>query len=240
MNQPIHMKTKQYLQYIFCCGLLLLWNCYPVTAQKGFNAGINAGYNMSFMIDRVKFGDVPYNLKLKTGPSFGIAAGYNYNNLYGIEVEGNYIDLGSRFSIPTDNGHYTKTYYVSYYQVPVLFKFVGGDYLTRFSSMAGPVFGFMNMARMTSDSVSNSDVRSNFKSTDLGILVSAGGDITLVNNLYINIAVRLYYGFNTINTVPNLVMKRTTNDNLNNTYIGLNLGLYNLFVKPKPAKAPDW
>ncbi len=233
------MKAK--FSLIFVLLFLFLIGITPSFAQKGFNAGVNLGYNASAMFDKIKFGEVPYNLKLKTGPAFGIALGYNFTDKFGLEIEGNYLYIGSAFSIPKDNLQFQKKYDLTYYQIPVMLKFTGGDFPGRFSSMIGPVFGFLNTARMSSDSGSNGDVKGSFKPSDLGLLVSAGGDVTLSGNLYMNIALRVYYGFNTINIDPKFIMNSPNeNDQLNNVYIGLNLGLYNMFVKAKPDKAPDW
>jgi hypothetical protein len=231
-----NMKTYQPILFFLVLFLSLMSE---ISAQKGFNAGINGGYNATFMIDRYKLSNVPYNLNIKGGPAFGLALGYNFNEHFGFEAEGNYAALGSAYSIPDGSTHTLKSFDLGYYQVPVLFKYTGGDFLTRFSSMAGPVFGFLRSAKINSDSDRN--MQNSFRATDFGILFSAGGDVTLAGNLYMNIALRLYYGLTTINTDPKIVMNSPDeNDRLSNTYIGINIGLYNMFVKPKPDKAPDW
>jgi opacity protein-like surface antigen len=214
----------------------------PAFAQKGFNAGINGGYLASATIDRVKFGDVPYNLKWKTGPTYGIAVGYNFTDKLGLEVEANYLSLGAKYDVNDNNTlKYFRSFDINYYQIPILFKFTGGNFLNRFSSMVGPAFGFLNSAQMHNDAGVVSDVTSQFKSTDAGLLLAAGGDVTITHNLYLNIALRFYYGFYTINNNPQAIVDLSTeNEKLANAYIGVNLGLYNMFVKTPEAKPLTW
>jgi hypothetical protein len=201
-------------------------------AQKGFCLGVNAGYNSSFVFDRVLLGDVKYNYYLKTGPAFGVAGGYNFTNMVGIEAEYNYVDMGQNYSIPQNNSHINERLDIQYFQVPVMFKFTGGDYKSRFSSMFGPVFGFLSAAQLSSEATngSSTNVYQRMNISDLGILASAGGDITFKNHLYLNLSLRFYYGFNTINKDPMLLMSGAgENENLANAYAGINIGIYNLF-----------
>lgn len=229
------------LKHIFFPFLIIFLSAGSLIAQKGFNAGINVGYNASAVFDRVKFGDVAYNIKPKTGPAFGIGMGYNFTDMLGIEVEANYLYMGGKYSIPVDNIHYNKSFDLTYFQVPVMFKFTGGDYLSRFSSMVGPAWGWLNSAKMTSDSGYTGDAKSMFKVPDMGLLVCAGGDVTLSGSIYMNIALRFYYGFNSINNDPHAISyDKDETEKLGNAYIGLNLGFHNMFVKEKPPVAPNW
>jgi len=201
----------------------------PASAQKGFNAGINGGYFASGMLDKVKFGEVPYNLKWKSGPSLGLAMGYNFTDYFGIAVEGNYIDLGGNFDYMQNNVKTNRSFDLTYYQIPVMFKFSGGNFPDRFSSMIGPAFGFLSRARTDGNMVENNGA--SFKNSDLGILLSAGADLMLVQHVYVNISARFYWGLGTVNNDPQLIRGVSgDNDKLMNAYVGLSLGIHNLFV----------
>jgi hypothetical protein len=206
-------------------------------SQKGYCLGANAGLNSTFVYDHIKYGDVKYNDKLKIGPAFGVAGGYNFTNNFGIEIEANFLSMGQNYSIPLNETHYSENLDLAYMQVPVCLKFSGGDYKSRFSALFGPAFGFLSSAKLTNDSSGShsSNVTNSFNISDLGIFASAGGDITLKDNLYINLSLRFYVGLNTINKNPQVIMSGPNeNETLGNAYAGVNVGIYNLFrVKSK-------
>jgi len=203
--------------------------------ENGFGAGINFGYNASGLYDHTQYGNVKYDLKFKAGPAYGLAVLYDFNRTYGVEIEGNYVTMGGDLQLNNNNVSTNENFTLHYIQIPVLFKIKGGYYETRFSTMIGPVFGYLMDANMHSDMSGDNNVRNDFRYPDFGFMLSSGGDITIAKNLYVNISLRVYYGLNTINSNPATITSAPgENENLGNAYIGLNLGLYNLFVKTLP------
>lgn len=210
----------------------------PTMAQKGFHAGINAGALNTYIIDKNKYGDVAYNYKPTIGPMFGIEAGDMFTDMIGIQVEADYAKLGQKFTkVPVfGGGLIDETYSLNYFQVPVLLKYTGGDFKSRFNAMIGPQFSFLTGAKASAAGFGdNVDVTSKFKSSDIGLLLAAGGDITVHKNMYLSIELRLYYGFNTINTDKEQIMvsnaTTTENEQLQNAYGGICVGLHYLFKK---------
>jgi hypothetical protein len=230
---------------IFLSGLFLLGLGFPAFAQRGFHVGADYGFNAISLIDKNKLGNVDYDYKLKFGSSLGIEAGNNFTDNFGIQAEVNYAWLGQDYKITEEYGTVNKELNLRYFEVPVLLKFTGGDYKSRFTAMIGPDFGFLQGARMKADQDSSSgaynmSVTNKFKRPDLGILLAAGGDISVYENFYVSVELRLYYGFNKINQdEPRLILNRPDeNEKLSNAWGGLNVGLHYLFrgSKNTPAK----
>jgi len=233
------MKKKFINPLLFA--LPIFFSATEAYAQKGFNAGIDFGYNASFMFDNTKYAEVPYNIKFKAGPAYDIDLGFNWNDYYGVEIEGIYANMGANYEVMSTNKDYQKEFDLAYFQVPIMFKISGGDYPDRYTTMFGPTFGFLNSASMNSDSSANGEVKSSFKAPDFGVLLVTGGDLTIKNHLYLNIALRIYYGLSTVNNNPAIITNSpSSNEKLSNAYIGLSIGLHNLFVKTKPDKPANW
>ncbi|RYD76390.1 MAG: PorT family protein, partial [Sphingobacteriales bacterium] len=207
-------------------------------AQKGFHIGANASAVNSYLVDDSLYGDVSYKPTFTLGPVIGFAAGNNFTNQFGLEVEVNYARLGQGYeyidsiNMPktvTNSGKIT----LDYIQVPVLLKFTGGDYKTRFSAMFGPQLGFLSSAWNRKGNSGALPAKQDFNKMDIGMLLTFGGDISLTNDLYLNLGLRFYYGFKEVNKVPYVVAKEENvnppKDNLLNAYGGLNVGLHYLF-----------
>lgn len=222
----------------------------PAAAQKGFHVGVQGAALNTYIIDKNKYGDVAYNYQATIKPMFGIEAGDMFTDMVGVQVEADYAWLGQKYTkvpLPFSGTLLNETYNLNYFSVPVLLKYSGGDYKSRFTAMIGPQFNFLTSAKGSasiykSDNTmpamslaSNADITNHFNSTDVGLLIAAGGDITIHNDMYLSIELRLYYGFNTINKNKEEVMlsnaNTTENEQLQNAYAGICVGLHNLFRK---------
>ena len=207
-------------------------------AQKGFHAGANFGVNAVGLYDYPKGGDIDgYKYETKLGSTFGLAGGYNFNDHWGANIEVNDANLGSYYKFHMDGQpDYTQDIDLNYVQIPVMVKFSGGNYRSRFSSMLGPQFSILTSAEMNK----SRDISSSFKSNDFGILLTSGGDITLVEDLYLNAEIRLYYGFTSINSNPYAIFNpELGTEKLHSMYGGVNIGLHYLFRDPslRPQRA---
>lgn len=221
----------------------------PAVAQKGFHVGVQGAALNTYIVDKNKYGDVTYNYKPTIKPMFGIEAGDMFTDMIGVQVEADYAWLGQKYTkvpLPFSQTTLNETFNLNYFSVPVLLKYTGGDYKSRFSAMIGPEFNFLTGAKASSsvdhsdntitvNPVNNVDVTNHFNSMDVGLLVAAGGDITVHNDMYLSIELRLYYGFNTINKNKEEIMysnaTTTENEQLQNVYAGICVGLHNLFRK---------
>lgn len=240
-NQTPKPNMKQYILSLLAVLFLVL----PAAAQKGFHIGVQGAALNTYIVDKNKYGDVAYNYKPTVKPMFGIEAGDMFTDMIGIQVEADYTWLGQKYTkVPTSSPAILldENYNLNYFSIPVLLKYTGGDYKSRFSAMIGPQFNFLTSANASGSSnssavspLNNVNVTNHFYSSDIGLLVAAGGDITVHNNMYLSIELRLYYGFNTINKNKEEVMASnattTENEQLQNVFAGVCIGLHNIFRK---------
>jgi hypothetical protein len=236
-------------QYILSL-LVVLFLALPATAQKGFHIGVQGAALNTYIVDKNKYGDVAYNYKPTVKPMFGIEAGDMFTDMVGVQVEADYTWMGQKYTkvpVPFSNTLLNENFNLNYFSVPVLLKYTGGDYKSRFTAMVGPQFNFLTGATASSSiyqsdnsvpvmaTANNVNVTNHFNSSDMGLLVAAGGDITVHNNMYLSIELRLYYGFNTINKNKQEVMlsnsTTTENEQLQNVFAGVCIGIHNLFRK---------
>ena len=238
--------------------LFLLLACFflagfSASAQKGFHLGLNATAVNTYLIDSKLYGDVDYKPKFTLGPVIGVAAGNNFTDAFGLQIEVNYARLGQQYEyddslnqvagLTTSSGKIT----LDYIQLPVLITITGGDFKTRFSASAGPQFSFLaNAWNRKTDNGGAIESKSSFNSTDIGLAVNAGSDISLSDDLYLNLGLRFYYGFVQANDDLHVISpspfpgSKQTEDHLLNAYGGINVGLHYLFRSNKNPKATQY
>jgi hypothetical protein len=109
--------------------------------MTGFHAGLNTGIYYTQMIDRAMFDSPSYNFgsTWKAAP-IGLTLGYNWQNRYGVQVEGNLQRLGQKMTIldVTKSEVGTKEINLTYVQIPLLFKIMAGEGRARFNFHIGP------------------------------------------------------------------------------------------------------
>lgn len=222
------MKIYKYLLLCFCLFSL------TAQAQKGAHLGVTGGVIATGMLDEIKYGDVDYDYKLTIGSSYGIAGGYNFSDYLGIQSELNFAKEGAVVKIHESNYDITKDFTLNYLQVPVMFRLSGGNYNNRFTAMFGPQWSFLSSANVfTEDKVngnSSKDISSRFNKTDIGLVLSGGGDITLKGNWYLNTELRFYYGMTQVNKDKDVILEKPNEEDLlKNVYGGLFIGLHYMF-----------
>ncbi len=218
-------------------------------AQKGFHLGVNGNAVTTYLVDTKLYGDVDYKANFTVAPIVGVAAGNNFTNQFGFQVEVNYARLGMGYEYNDSlnqlpgftkrNGKIT----LDYIQVPVLLKLTGGDFKTRFSAMAGPQFSFLQNAwnRRQIDSEAR-PAKNDFNGTEIGLLVFAGSDISLTNDLYLSLGLRMFYGFTQVNKNNKVISpsplpnSKQLEDRLVNAYGGINVGVHYIFRNNKNPK----
>lgn len=209
-------------------------------AQQGLALGVNGGAYTTYLIDNKRYGDVTYVPQITIRPAFGVAATNLFNDHWGLGLEYNFATLGQAYemqdsTLANRNGNLT----LRYHQIPLMVAFSGGDYKSRFLAMFGPQWSYLSSAtHYTESDDMTRTVTPSFSRWDLGLLAVAGGNVTVVDNLYLSIALRLYYGLRTINTDPNIIPENEPReeDFLENGYAGLSVGLHYLMRKEKPVR----
>lgn len=230
---------KKYLLILVCTFIMALPAAH---AQKGFHIGVNGAAINTYLVDNKLYGDVDYAPKFTLGSLFGASVGNNFTNQFGLEIEVNYARLGQQYQykdslnqapgVTKSTGKIT----LDYIQVPVMLKLTGGDFKTRFSAMMGPQFSFLsNATNRRPDNNGAKEAKDDFNGTDIGLLLQFGSDISLTNDLYLNLGLRMYYGFLQANDNLKVISPspfgntKQVEDHLQNAYGGINIGLHYIF-----------
>ncbi|MGZ5281678.1 MAG: porin family protein [Bacteroidia bacterium] len=229
-------------KYLFLLLSIVLFAIPAANAQKGFHIGVNGAAINTYLIDSKLYGDVDYAPNFTVGSVFGASVGNNFTNQFGFEMEVNYARLGQKYEyndslnqtpgVTRTTGKIT----LDYIQIPVMLKITGGDFKTRFSAMMGPQFSFLaNAWNRRPDNKGAIQAKDDFNGTDIGLLLQFGSDISLTNDLYLNLGLRMYYGFvqanDNLQVISPSPFQNTTQleDHLLNAYGGINVGLHYIF-----------
>lgn len=161
--------------------------------------GAKAGLNMS------NFGGDVENNKMKAGFQVGGFAEIKISEKFAVQPELVFSNLGAKF----DLDGVTATENLNYIAIPVMAKYFVAD---KFSIEAGPQIGFLMSAKIKAEGESV-DVKDEFNSTDFGLNVGVGYDITE------NIGVGLRYTAGLSN-----IAKDSGDFKANNSNIALSVG----------------
>jgi len=147
-----------------------------VNAQEA-KFGVKAGLNLSNLT-----GDIENN-SIKAGFQVGALVDIKISDNFSIQPEVLYSMQGAKF----DDGKIE----LSYINVPVMAKFYVAN---GFSLEAGPQIGFLMSAKAKEDGAGSEDIKDFLKSTDFGLNIGAGYDLT--ENF--NLGVRYGFGLSNI------------------------------------------
>ncbi|MBC8147123.1 MAG: PorT family protein [Bacteroidetes bacterium] len=187
-------------------------------SQKSLNFGVNGAYYTSWMINQNIYGlpEMEYNLKLSSGGMFNVT--YNFNNNISLQLEFDYSIRGQNYGGFQNKIPATRDITLTYYEIPILFKYMGKGSKTRFRFLAGPYFGMLKAAEQeylldgkdpgfyitpigTTDSVkaSTTDILDRYNDSDIGVILDVGADFLLNENWFLTAALRFNYGFKDVN-----------------------------------------
>lgn len=210
-------------------------------AQKGFHLGLHGGGGLVFIANQNNYGDPELEYSPKLGYMFGAEAGMNFIDNLGVQLEANFTRQGQNYEDKIDNNTIFRDVTLKYTQFPVLLKYSGGNYLTRFSAMFGPYFGYLNSATLyykenevvinEKDLKDRQDITDRFEKWDMGLVLDIGSDFKLVDNLYASTSLRFSYGLKDIN-VPAWQIKSPTSAKYEKSTTGLAMvlvGVHYLF-----------
>ncbi len=179
--------------------------------QTGFNIGIDAAVNGTFIIHQQTYGMsrlMPYSPSIRFAT--GIKMGYNFDESEGIVIGFGYCGAGQNYHDNLDGEAYTKSVKMNYLQVPIMFKYIFNTDNSQTYAMAGLQMGVMSsssviingitrMANDTSMKQIKSTSSSFFVNKDLGFRLEFGDDFMLSDNLYFNAGIEAYIGLPDIN-----------------------------------------
>jgi len=179
--------------------------------QSGFNFGFNVAINGTFIVHQQIYGLsrlMPYSPTIKFAAGF--IAGYNFDPSEGVVFGFGYCGAGQNYHDNLDGETFTKSVKMSYFQIPVMFKYIFNSETTQPYIMGGIQLGFLTSSSVVvNDSIrypnalpynqgSTSSTKF-FQSTDLGFRFELGDDFMISNHIFFNAGVNVYIGLPDIN-----------------------------------------
>jgi len=238
-------KIKNMRKILFITLLFISAGIMNVSAQKGFNIGIGANYNGTFIINQNIYGGSPeLDYKRTTSFAYNLQLGYNFFNWLGIKAEVGMTPMGQSYYNHDDIPSITRDVKLSYVTVPVMAHFSFGGKVFRFYANAGPQFAFLTKATqeylkngqplpkfynpVTKDSidVAKTDIKDRYQSMDIMARIDIGLDIIIINHIGINVGLSGAYGLTDINA-SDWRLKNSSGEYKpsHNAYGGINFGL---------------
>ena len=227
-------------------------------SQKSINFGLNGTAYASWIINQNTYGlpELEYDLKIGGGGAFNVTC--NFNNNLSLQLEFDYCVRGQKYDGFQNKIPATRDITLTYYEIPILLKYMGKGSKTRFRFLAGPYFGILKAAEheylvngkvpntyvkpdgLDSALVATTDVLDRYEENDIGIILDVGADLILSDNWFMTIALRFNYGFNDINVsawrFPNLNGQYEPSNNFSGGLIfGIN---YKIPFKKKEKGVP--
>lgn len=222
---------------------ILVISCgfFTVQAQKGFHLGLHGGGGLVYIMNQNNYGGPEFEYSPKLGYMFGAEAGMNFIDHLGVQLEANYTRQGQNYEDKVNNVAIFRDVTLKYTQFPVMLKYSGGNYMTRFSAMFGPYWGYLNSATLyyKEDQVvinekelgDKQDITNRFEKWDMGLVLDLGSDFKLVDNFYLSTSLRFNYGLKDINA-PAWRIKSPTSAKYEKSTTGLGMvlvGVHYLF-----------
>lgn len=221
-------------------------------AQKGKELifGLGGALTNTWIINQNFYGEPEVDYAPKMGYAASFNVGFNFNENIAVMTELQYSMQGQKYSGSQsfDGNNFTtveRDIKLNYMNIPVFFKYMFGEGNTRFRLMGGPQFGFLMDASQEYlrdgkiqptyiengegilVSVVKEDIKDRYEGLDIGLAFDFGADISLSDEFYINLGMRLNYGFMDIN-VPAYHLgnsKGEAYNKSNNLWGGLYVGI---------------
>lgn len=232
-------------------------------AQRGFNAGVSAMFNNSWILNQNNFetldqcnaiakSELAYRFKF--GYSVGAVLGYNFNRKYGLQTSINYNKAGQRYKDTFQPGAtcpdpYTVERIVDlrYIQIPLHFKYkfdAGKNF--RMYTLVGPQIGFLTGVKeevtiLGEKRTDLTDPNEKFNKFDWGVSIGAGTEYFFTENLYVNLGLMAYYGIADANGARIKQLEWFSKNDVSyqsshNFRVGLIVGVHYLFSSSGPFK----
>lgn len=203
--------------------LILCIGTNKMLAQKGFSISVKTIPQFSFLENKDDNNNSSFKRIATFNAGFGIGAGYDFNDKYGIGLDLLYSLQGQRYK-------YTGIEYnqkVDYIKVPVYFVYNGPISSTvSFLGKIGPQVSFLTDSKLNDKdgNTIDSDTKDRFKSATFGGVIIAGTQFKLKSDLFLSTAIRFDYDFTNAedNSYINYQSGRA---NSYNATAGLELGL---------------
>ena len=171
-----------------------------ILAQEGAFVGVRVIPQSAWILNNDDFDSGEFDFGIPFSVAFGVAGGYMFNDLLGVETQVIYSPQGQKYL--GDNKDPYETIKNNYLKIPVLFRLRTEGEKASFIFNIGPEFGFLMSSTITDDETgeelfSNVDIYENF---DIAIDIGLGTSILLTDNLYLDLMIKLGYGLTEIET----------------------------------------
>jgi hypothetical protein len=170
-----------------CIALIATCNIARAQDKGNIEFGVNAGFNGSYIAD--SYGSADY----RSGFNAGASADFYFSRNWSLKVKAIYDRKGWNNDFVSDNSGtlYRTNYQLDYVTVPLMAN-VHLGYKRNWYINFGPYVGFLVNAE---DTRFNTDVKSEFNSTDVGIAAGIGVKIPVSNYAKIFLEYDLQGGF---------------------------------------------
>jgi hypothetical protein len=157
MRSLILFLSQNYLIKKVLLATVLVVTTLSAFSQTGFHAGAHFGFNGVFIHNQNSYGFSEMDYEMKFGVYPGIALGYNFDDMNGIQLELNYAQMGQDyynkirdFSLGSGNNDPKVDTYrqidLNYLQIPIMYRFQTERKKKSnavFHAMGGPTIGLL-------------------------------------------------------------------------------------------------
>jgi opacity protein-like surface antigen len=160
-----------------------------LTAQKGFYVSAHGGPLLSVRFNGSDADNNGMDYKAKSSVAFGIGAGYNFTDHFGMAAEALYSKEKQRYedhSVQYDEQ-------LNFIKIPVVFTYnTNPSARIILTAKAGPQLGIVRSAKISNSSITalNGDGKDRYKDLTFGAMIGTGARIRLTNNLYADAGLR--------------------------------------------------
>ena len=214
-------------------------------AQKQlYFGGQGTGYS-TWVTDLNNFGRPDMDYVATFGGGGNLYVGFDFSKNFGLILMPGFQKLGQKSKDVLNDTTYARNVKLNYIQLPLMFKFRTSGEVGRFYVMLGPQFNFLMSANQTyykndisyEEQINNpltgkmiklgeETITDRYNSLDILARLDLGAEISLTDNLFINMGLSFAYGLTDINApdyqIPN---SSGTYNPSHNIAVGFNVGI---------------
>lgn len=193
------------------------------SAQKGLSLSVKATPQFSFLQNSDDKDNDQLDRKATINTNFGIGAGYNFTDNYGLGVDVLYSLQGQKYEV----AGVESTQKLEYVKVPVYFSYTANPLKTvSFYGKIGPQVSFLTNAKLTGDQgIENlGDNKDKYESVTFGGMANAGVQFRLAQKFYLQTGLNFDYDFSNAedkNFAGHVANRSATNNMTAGVQVGL-------------------
>jgi hypothetical protein len=224
--------------------ILLVTTPLASLAQKQLYFGMAGTFTTTWITNQNIYGQPELNYKLTGGYCVNLNIGFDFNKHIGLKTEVGYALLGQGYDGKQYDTATTRKVRLKYLQIPLLFKYRTSGKTAQFYILAGPQFNILLSAKQDYKrgdvkppvyhnpeidkdiDVGAEDIKDRYNSLDIFARIDFGVDISIIENLFLNVGITAAYGLMDINASDWQLKDNSGNYTpSHNIYGGINFGL---------------